>query len=80
MDWTPIIVAIIAFAGTITGTAYGISKANSLTLYRIGQLEVKMDKHNCLIERTYKLEQSATLFCEQIKVANHRIEDLEAKE
>ena len=30
---------------------------NSLTQYRIKQLETKVDKHNCLIERMYKIEQ-----------------------
>lgn len=30
---------------------------NSLTQYRIKQLENKVDKHNCLIERMYKIEQ-----------------------
>ena len=38
--------------------------------YRVGQLEKKVDKHNSVIERTYILE-------EKMKVANHRIEDLE---
>jgi hypothetical protein len=69
MDET-IIVAIIAFSGTLAGTFGGILTANKLTNYRIAQLEKKVDKHNTIIERTFVLE-------EQIKVANHRIEDLE---
>ena len=36
-----------------------------------------MDKHNNVIERTYKLEELTAVQEEQIKVANHRIEDLE---
>jgi len=43
----------------------------------ISRLETKQDKHNCLIERTYKLEGNIETMCEQIKVANHRIEDLQ---
>jgi len=46
---------------------------------KIDNLEKKQDKHNSVIERTYKLEQDAALLSEQIKVANHRIEDLERK-
>jgi hypothetical protein len=36
-----------------------------------------VEKHNGLIDRVYKLEEKATLTEEQIKVANHRIDDLE---
>ena len=49
----------------------------SLVTYRLEQLEKKVDKHNNLIERTYKLEESHAVMDEQIKVANHRISDLE---
>lgn len=65
-----IIVALIAFAGTAIGTAGGIITSSKLTNYRIQQLEKKVDKHNTIIERTYILE-------EKMKVANHRIDDLE---
>lgn len=46
-----IIVAAISLAGTALGTWGGIRTANKLTLYRVEQLEKKMDKHNNLIER-----------------------------
>lgn len=65
-----IIVAIIAFAGTTIGTFGGIMASTKLTNYRLAELEKKVDKHNSLVERTYRLE-------EKMKVANHRIEDLE---
>lgn len=65
-----ITVALIAFVGTMVGTAGGILTSNKLTNHRIEQLEKKVDKHNTIIERTYILE-------EKMKVANHRIEDLE---
>lgn len=45
--------------------------------YKIDQLSDRVDKHNNLIERTYELEKEAEILKEQIKVANHRIEDLE---
>lgn len=44
---------------------------------RVKTLEKKMDKHNGLIEKVYKLEKDQAVICESIKVANHRIEDLE---
>lgn len=65
-----IVVALISLAGTGIGTFGGIMASSKLTNYRISQLEKKVDKHNSVIERTFVLE-------EKMKVANHRIEDLE---
>ena len=51
--------------------------AAALVAYRLEQLESKVGKHNQVIERTYVLEESVSLLDERIKVANHRIADLE---
>ena len=72
-----IVVAVIAFARTLLGTAGGIVASSKLTNYRIEQLEKKVDKHNALVERTYRLEETCTVLNEKVKVANHRIDDLE---
>ena len=77
---TEIVVALIALAGSAIGTFAGIVTSAKLTTYRIEQLEKKVDKHNTVIERTFKLEEAQAVLQEQIKVANHRIEDLEEKE
>jgi len=55
MDNT-VIVSLIALAGTIISGIVSAIISNSLTKYRIGQLEKKVDKHNSLIERMYKCE------------------------
>lgn len=47
---------------------------------KIDALEKAQNKHNNLIERMYKVEQDTAVHTEQIKVANHRIEDLERKQ
>ena len=65
-----IIVALIGFAGTLSGAFLGVLTSAKLTTYRIEQLEKKVDKHNNFAARIPVLE-------EQIKVANHRIADLE---
>ena len=52
-----IMIALIALIGTAIGTGGGILMSSKLTVYRIEQLEKKMDKHNTLIERMYKLEE-----------------------
>lgn len=43
----------------------------------ISRLETKQDKHNSLIERMFVCEKSIDLIDERVKVANHRIDDLE---
>lgn len=70
-----IIVAVLSLLGTLGGSFGGMK----LMSYRIEQLEKRVDKHNNLIERTYKLEEVSGIQAEQIKVANHRISDLEEK-
>lgn len=63
-----VLVACISLIGTLLGSFGG----TQLIKYRIEQLEKKVEKHNSIMERTYRLE-------EKVKVANHRIDDLERK-
>jgi hypothetical protein len=72
-----VIVALIGLGGSAIGSLIGIVASSKLTAYRIEQLEKKVDKHNSVIERVYKLEQQDAVINEEIKVANHRISDLE---
>lgn len=72
-----IITAALSLVGTLVGTLGGIALSSNLTNYRIEQLEKKVEKHNNLITRTYKLEQEFAVMDEKVKVANHRIDDLE---
>ena len=78
MDNT-IVVAIISLIGTLGGSLGGILVANKLTNYRVEQLEKKVEKHNQVVERVYHLEQKNAVQDGEIKVANHRISDLEGK-
>nr|DAR54606.1 MAG TPA: hemolysin [Caudoviricetes sp.] len=72
-----VITAALSLVGTLVGTLGGIALSSNLTNYRIEQLEKKVEKHNNLITRTYKLEQEFAVMDEKVKVANHRIDDLE---
>ena len=67
----PVIVALLGFAGTLLGSLFGVLAAQKLTQYRLSQLEEKVNKHNNLIERTYKLEG-------QMEECQHDIKDLKA--
>lgn len=75
-----IIIAGLSLLGTLAGTAGGIIVSGKLVNYRIEQLEKKVEKHNNLITRTFKLEQAVALLDERVRVANHRISDLEKEE
>ena len=45
---------------------------------KIETLSDRVEKHNSIIDRTYKLEQDTAVLQEKVTVANHRISDLEA--
>lgn len=65
----PIIVALIGLAGSGIGSLIGVLASSKLTQYRIEQLEKKVNAHNNLVERTYKLEG-------RVNEAEHDIKDL----
>ena len=73
-----VMVALLSLAGTLLGTFGGIVTSSKLSNYRIEQLEKKVQAHNNLVERMYAVEGRQETMEEKIKVANHRIEDLEA--
>lgn len=75
-----VITAALSLVGTLVGTLGGIALSSNLSNYRIEQLEKKVEKHNNLITRTYKLEQDFAVMDERVRVATHRIEDLEKEE
>lgn len=70
-----VIVGVLALVGTYIAN----QKAAALMAYRIEQLEKKQDKYNNLQERTHNLEQGHAVLEEKVRVANHRIEDLEKR-
>lgn len=65
-----ILVPIITSALALVGTAIGSFSGFKLTSYRVEQLEKKVDKHNHFASRMPVVE-------EQIRIINHRIDDLE---
>ena len=63
-------ISLVSMRGTVIRTFRGILTSSNLTSFRIEQLEKKVDKHNNFASRMPVIE-------EQIKVINHRIDDLE---
>ena len=66
---TEIIVALLSFLGTLAGTFAGIYATSKLTVYRLQQLEKKVDLHNNAVERLFIAEG-------QIKELQHEIQDI----
>ena len=75
-----IMIAIVTGCLAAIPTIIAVVVNNAKTLYRIDILEKKVEKHNNLIERTFKIEEGVAILDEKIRVANHRIDDLESKE
>lgn len=70
---------LISAAAAIIVGAMSNAKTKALIEYKLDELTKKVEKHNSIIERTYKLEEQTALQEEKIKVANHRIDDLERR-
>ncbi len=68
-----VIVAILGFAGTLVGSLLGVMAAQKLTQYRLSQLEEKVNRHNNLIERTYKLEGQVAECCHDIRELKQKL-------
>ena len=68
-----IIVAFISMLGTVIGSMLGVMKSNDKTLYRIEQLEKKVEAHNNLVERMTIVEQ-------ENKTQNNRLDRLEMED
>ena len=72
-----VMVALIGLAGSAVGSVLGVMASAKLTQYRIEQLERKVDKHNQVIERTFKLEERTAVIEEDVKEAVRRLASLE---
>ena len=64
-----IAVALIGLAGSAVGAFGGVMASARLTQYRLRMLEEKVEKHNSLVERTFRLEG-------RMDEAEHDIRDL----
>ena len=72
-----IIVGILSLVGTLAGSYFSQMKTTALVVYRLEQLEKKVEKHNTFDTRVKELEKTVGIHDEKIKVVNHRVSDLE---
>lgn len=75
-----VVVAVISLIGTLCGSYFSNRKSSALMEYRLQQLEDKVNKHNNLIERTYKLEEDDALHAAELKRINERLKIVESEE
>lgn len=68
-----LIIQLVA-VGVYIGKLEGFKE---LVNYKFEETDRKLTRHNNFITRVYELEKREGIAEEQIKVANHRIEDLE---
>ena len=64
-----VLVALLSLCGTLIGSLGGILAANKLVDFRLKRLEAVVEKHNQVMERTFKLEG-------QMAEVQHEIVDL----
>lgn len=78
-----VVVAIVGLIGSLAGSIIGVLGSAKLLTYRITQLENKMKEQceNCAVMdgRVDRIEERQAVMEEKIKVANHRIDNLEKK-
>lgn len=68
-----IIVAIIAFLGTATGSVASIMAASKATNTKIDALKEQVERHNRVIERVYALEKQQAVQAEKIDELEDRL-------
>lgn len=77
--WIDILKTLITAGFALLGVYLANRKAAALMDYRLSQLEKKVDKHNNMIERTYKLEEANQLQEAELKRHNERLKIIESK-
>lgn len=75
-----IIVAIISVVGSLITCIVSSIITNKLIGYRVGQLEKKVDQHNKVIDRTYRLEQNVAVLNTEKDNIKQEIKELQEDE
>ena len=68
---------VASLIASLVGTFGGIITSTKLTTYQINELKKRVDKHNNVIERTYKLEEHCKYIDERIEKLESEVENYE---
>lgn len=74
-----IIVALITGVFAFAGVLYSNSRSNAIQNERIEELRQEVKKHNSLIERMYKCEETVAIHEAELKRINRRLDVVEKK-
>ena len=79
--WVALIMSLGSLIGVIVTVVWGnkknaeaTQKQTELTIYRIDQLEEKVNKHNNLIERMYELEQKEAVIEKTVQAVKEKVD------
>lgn len=72
-----IVVAILSLIGTLGGAYLAGRKTTALVVYRLSELEKKVDKHNNVVERMYEVKKKLALIKDHQQELTSRVDDLE---
>ena len=72
-----VIIALLALVGNIAVSWFANQKSTAVILYRVDQLEAKVNKHNNVIERTYELEKHDATTQQELSNIHETLERLE---
>ncbi len=71
--------SIIGVAGSALGSIVGIFTSQKLVAYRLEQLEKRVQAHNNLVERMYRVEEKVARHGQQLAASDRRMEQLERR-
>ncbi len=68
-----IVVALIGGAVTLAGVVVSNSRARAVLEAKVDELSRRVEKHNCLVERTYRLERDVALVARDVESLEERV-------
>lgn len=71
-----VIVALLSLVGTLGGSCLGVVASGKLTHHRLEQLEKKVDKHNQVVERVFKLEETMSSMKHRMTNAENELKEM----
>ena len=67
-----ILVALIGGAVTLVGVVASNSRSRAVLEQKVDELSRRVEKHNCLVERTYRLERDMALVRRDVESLEER--------
>ena len=79
LDWSTIIVGVLAFIGTLVGAYCSSNKTVALVTYRLQASEKKVEQHNKVVERMSVAENEIKAIKKEIEKVEVEVHDIDNK-